>query len=143
MTTKLESMAKQQQVEARDLLRQLKTEFRKPDVIALHLGVTNLTVYRWFHQHGVELPGPAKFEMQGVSDTFEGHCKRAGVTKGQIATRMSRKKITAAEAITEQVASDMRLKRGQFKAIKNQSSTSGLPVRETGLLGTAAEAKAA
>lgn len=102
-----------------DYLRGLFKANRKPLVVAHVIGVSLATVYAYARSCRVPLPERTKptVRVGRAVGTLEWHCENAKVSYGAVRTRMSRGKLTAEQAINDQIKNDMTYKRGAFKAV--------------------------
>lgn len=114
--TWLEKLAREKRMTPKQVLESLIAEHRKVSVIAMVIGISEMPVYRAFRDFGVDRPKTGSFEMDGITDNLQGHCKRLGVSHSAVRVRIHRYKFTAEQAIRVQMQNDMDFKRGRFKA---------------------------
>lgn len=114
--TWIEKIASEKGMSPKQALEILIAEHRKVSVIAVVFGVSEMPVYRAFRDFGVDRPKAGFFEMDGITDNLQGHCKRLGVSHSAVRIRRHRLGVTKKEAILGQLESDRNYKRGRFKA---------------------------
>lgn len=113
----LEKMANKAGVTPQAYLEAMFAEHVKPSVVAMVMGLTVATVYKYVRTYKLKIEKTkATVWVNGVKDTLENHCKAHNVACLSVRVRMSRYKLTPEQAIHDQIKNDRTHKRGAFKA---------------------------
>ena len=115
----LEKMANKAGVTPQAYLEAMFAEHVKPSVVAMVMGLTVATVYKYVRKYKLKIEKTkAKVWVNGVKDTLQNHCAANNVAYLSVRVRMSRYRMTPEQAISDQVENDKKYKRGAFNVPK-------------------------